>query len=239
MKAKELCANIFSINGTFDKCKSLFTSAKNDITIAYSTIDKCETLLTAAKDDILTEKTKNFEHNVISSIYLLENVLMKLRALANTPYTISSPTQYESMLNNVATNIYHIAMDQKDNVTHITLPCLLPHYKENHKNIVTAPLNAFLKKYIKENGPLPVYKKIVFVVINHVDENKPASRIRDNDNYEYKQLINTLAGWFLPDDNQDYCSMFNTTVKGSSDSTEVYLVPYENFQVWCKENFTF
>ena len=66
--------------------------------------------------------------------------------------------------------------------------------------------------------------------------NKNIAHIRDNDNYDYKQIVNTLAFWFLPDDSFKCCNTFNLTQMDEENFTEVYIVPSDQFIDFYKEN---
>lgn len=210
-----VCQKIFEINGNLEKVMEQ---------------------LAAAKDGIATKNAAEFERSLLQGIYLLEKSTLNVRELANTCFSASNPTLYNQMVKNLGTGIFGIALKQTGNVIRLTLPCLLPHYKENNKNIITEPLNRYLRQYRKDIQELPRFDSVVMVVINHVNAKRADFVIRDNDNYEYKQLVNTLAFWFLSDDNFKNCTMMNGTKLADKDMTEVFIVPKDEFGSWYIKN---
>lgn len=215
MKTNDICRKIFEINGNLEKTMELFT---------------------AAKDGFVSKNAAKHEHNLVQGIYLLEKSTLSAREIANACLNATNPALYNTVVKNVDTGVFGIALKQTGNVIRITLPCLLPHYKENNKNIITEPLNRYLRQYRKDIRELPHYDSVVMVVINHVNAKHSNSVIRDNDNYEYKQLINTLSFWFLSDDNYKNCVMMNGTKLSKKDMTEVFIVPTNEFGSWYIEN---
>jgi|GEM_PF-2980260 hypothetical protein len=212
----------------YDQRSINFLSA--DMTCVISKLEKISKAITSVKNDAL--RSGEYEDPLISAIYQLENLTLHLRKVANNCFAKQTLHRYEQMMDNITHSEYHISMSMQDSdITRITLPCLLPCYKDNKKNIITEPLNFFLRQY-KKDKELIQYESIVMVVINHVSRTKKGYGIRDNDNYEYKQLVNTLAFWFLPDDDYRSCKMFNGTAMDEADYTEVFLVPKEEFAEW-------
>ena len=193
-------------------------------------LEKISEAVTATKNKAFNRD--DYEEPLLSAIYQTENIALHLRKVANDCFGEKNPLLYERMYDALAHDCYHFSIAiQSGDIIRITLPCLLPRYKDNHKNIITEPLSHFLREYQK-GAKLPQYKSVVMVVINHVSGTTTQDKIRDNDNYEYKQLVNTLAFWFLPDDDYQSCKMFNASIISETDYTEVFLVPQEKFADW-------
>lgn len=194
-------------------------------------LDKAETKLVQSKDKYI-KSNDLYEDDLLSGVYLVENSVIHLRNLANSCFRKTNPLLYEEMIDNISNSQYHITMSEKGGITKITLPCLLPHYKENKKNIITEPLNHFFRARQKKGQKFIYYSSAIIAIINHIKKDNPSVSIRDNDNYEYKQLINTLAFWFLPDDDYKDCYMFTSSVFSKNNYTAAYIIPIDKFSNW-------
>lgn len=211
-------SQIFEINGILEKLPKEFNAAKNAL--------------------MESNYNKYVEH-FINATLKLEKATLKARQVANISFKQNNmPLEYNKMIKKIADDVQKIEVKVDGNMTKISLPNTLPHYKNHFKSILVEPLNLKLKNYQKYIGKFPEYSKAVFVIINVVSKNKSIKCIRDNDNYDYKQVINNLAYWLLSDDGYDYCSMFNCTKIGDEDRTEILVLPKEEFPKWCEANLS-
>lgn len=209
-------SQIFEINGILEKLPKEFNNAKN--ALMESNYNKYARLFVNATLD-------------------LERATMKARSVGNTIFKQNNmPYEYKKMIKSIADDVQKIDVKVEGKITKITLPNTLPHYKNNFKSILVEPLNLKLKDYQKHIGKFPKYDKVVFVIINIVSDQHNKKTIRDNDNYDYKQVINQIAYWLLNDDGYEYCSMLNTTKIGEKDRTEIYAVPFNEFNDWFQKN---
>ena len=204
-----------------------------DLSRTNAKLEHTEALINIMKNKII--KDKSYTDDLLPIIYNLENITMHIRNIANTRITDScGKAGYSQALQHIGSDIYHIQIRVlKGNITRITLPCLLPHWKENNKNLLTGPLNEILGS-LKKSNQLSYYESVVIAIQNHVVQQNRSNKIRDNDNYECHQIINTLALWFFPDDSPDCAKMYYTTVPDSSNYTVIYLIPPEEFSEWVK-----
>ncbi len=172
-----------------------------------------------------------YERPILSALYKLEESTFALRKEAKDLLAMEDPSQYEKVKDKI-TALYHFSLKIQDSdITRIALPCLLPHYKDKHMSCMIEPLYHFLSQNEKE-GNLIRYQSIVMSVINHVSKTKPRYQIRNNDSYEYRNLVNSLAFWFLTNYDYQSCELFNATSIDEADYTEVFLVPKEKFAEW-------
>lgn len=209
-------SQIFEINGILEKLPKEFNNAKNALT---------------------ENNYSKYAELFIDATLKLEKATLKARSVANLTFKQNNmPLEYKRLIEKIASDAQKIDINVEKNITKISLPNTLPHYKNNFKSILVEPLNYKLKNYQKHIGKFPEYSKAVFVVVNVVSKNKDKKSIRDNDNYDYKQIINNLAYWLLNDDGYDYCNMFNCTKIGDKDRTEIYVVPKDEFLTWCEAN---
>lgn len=170
------------------------------------------------KDDLVEKALIKMEKNVLDFRNLVPcfskirpNILNKNKAIQND-----------------FSQNYQIKISKNKFGYHITLPFILPKFGEKKKSILIEPLNFAIKNYA-QNNIIEHFKRAVFIVINCVNLNTSKYLIRDNDNYEYKDIINTLSFWFLPDDSFDCCSLYSETQIEDKNSTKIFIVPVEKF----------
>ena len=147
----------------------------------------------------------------------------------------NNPLGYQRIMDKLSQEVYKISIQKEDGIYHISIPQTIPHYREITKCVIVEPLRNALKKYFKDQG-IEKIGNAVLVFINHVDKEKNDLKIRDNDNYEYKSIVNELAFWFLPDDSFKCCNMFSTTRLSDKSGTEVFIVPTDRFGCFYKDH---
>ena len=127
-----------------------------------------------------------------------------------------------------------IEICQDEDLISITLPGLLPKRKQ-HVNaaFLHEPLNYALQNYLTVHS-LPLYRECVVCFSQIYDRNGPFDRIRDYDNLEFKQLLDTIASYIMVDDSGLYCDSYNTTELGDTDHTVIYVMGKSRFPQWLK-----
>lgn len=116
----------------------------------------------------------------------------------------------------------------------VVLPILMQRKKHKNSEFLTDPLFYALSEYSMAN-PINILSQCVICFRHIYDRSLPERRIRDYDNIEEKQVLDVIALFTLCDDSGKFCDVFNTTAKGDTDCTEIYVMPPENFLSWLKE----
>ena len=127
-----------------------------------------------------------------------------------------------------------IEICQDEDLISITLPGLLPKRKQ-HVNaaFLHEPLNYALQNYLTVHS-LPLYRECVVCFSQIYDRSLSSQRVRDYDNLEFKQILDTIATYVLLDDTGLYCDSYHTTELGNTDSTVVYIMEKSAFPDWVK-----
>ncbi|MDD3279567.1 MAG: DUF6100 family protein [Lachnospiraceae bacterium] len=133
-----------------------------------------------------------------------------------------------------AANAQDIRLEMKQGILSIFLPGLLPKRKV-HTNtaFLHEPLNFALQEYLKEHT-LPLFQECVICFSQVYDENLSLRRIRDYDNLEFKQILDTISTYVLRDDTALFCDSYHTTEMGTHDRTIVYIMEKSMFSDWVK-----
>ena len=98
---------------------------------------------------------------------------------------------------------------------------------------INDPLYYSLKSYLAEN-PVPVFVNCVVCFIQVYDRKLPLRRIRDYDNMEFKQILDTISPFVLKDDSGLYCDSYHTTELGNEDYTSVNIMEKSVFPAWLR-----
>ena len=125
-----------------------------------------------------------------------------------------------------------VQVSHSDGIVTIRLPGLLP--KRNGRintAFLTDPLYACLEEYEKEH-PLPRFRSCAVCFLHIFDRSLPSRRVRDYDNLECKQLLDTAAAFLMTDDGSLLCDLYHTTRFGENDCTLLILMDKSRFPAW-------
>ena len=152
-------------------------------------------------------------------------------------YPISGPVVEDGFVDTLKGKIVAagpMVICQDEDLISITLPGLLPKRKQ-HVNaaFLHEPLNYALQNYLTVHS-LPLYRECVVCFSQIYDRNGPFDRVRDYDNLEFKQLLDTIATYIMVDDSGLYCDSYHTTELGDTDHTVIYVMGKSRFPQWLK-----
>lgn len=138
---------------------------------------------------------KNFEELSVSAALRAERIACQMR---NLVCPALSPNQAVYLPK--AADAQGMRIAEQQGILTITLPGLLPK-RRVHTNtaFLHEPLNYMLREYVKQNA-LPLYRDCVICFSQIYDRELPQRRIRDYDNLEFKQILDTLCTYVLTDD---------------------------------------
>lgn len=129
-------------------------------------------------------------------------------------------------------HIQGIQVSHSDGIVTIRLPGLLPKRSSRiNTAFLTEPLYASLEEYEKKHA-LPRYHSCVVCFLHIYDCTLPSRRIRDYDNLECKQLLDTAAAFLMTDDSGLLCDLYHTTLSGSEDYTMLIIMNKNRFPSW-------
>lgn len=204
--------------------KYVFTSR---LTRIEEDISKLTGTINAMKVTKIDTYGKNYEDLSIDAATCAERLACSLRNLIFSADLVSRPLLMENVSQVHGISIHHVP-----GFVEITLPGLMPkRTKRVNTTFLTEPLYACLERYSLLHS-LPHFKECV-VSFNHVfDRSLSTKRIRDYDNLECKQLLDTVAGFLLLDDGGLFCDVYHTTSLGQSDYTILTIMEKDAFPNW-------
>lgn len=173
---------------------------------------------------------KNYEELSMDAAQRAERIACSLRNLIFAANLIPKPVLMVAVSKEHGITITH----STDRVV-ITLPGLMPkRTKRINTTFLTDPLHASLDAYTKEHT-LPHFTECVVCFSHIFDRNLSARRVRDYDNLECKQLLDTVATFLMTDDSGLFCDAYHTTVLGDKDCTMLTIMEKRAFPDWLKD----
>lgn len=192
-------------------------------------INKLSNILFALKTTDLQNYGANYEELSTNAALRAERIACQLRNLV----FITDHSGKSTYMKLVA-DAHGIHVMQECGILSITLPGLLPKRKvRTNTAFLHEPLNYALQEYLK-NHNLTLYKDCVVCFSQIYDEELSLRRIRDYDNLEFKQILDTIAAYVLLDDTGLFCDSYHTTELGKRDCTIIYIMEKAAFPEWVK-----
>lgn len=193
-------------------------------------LPKLSNTISAMKITDIGTYGKNYEELSIDAAQHAERIACSLRNLIFAANLVARPLLMEK-----TAEIHRITIIHTDSRVEITLPGLMPkRTKRVNTTFLTDPLHASLESYTKKHT-LPHFTDCV-VCFSHVfDQTLPTRRIRDYDNLECKQILDTVAGFLMTDDSGLFCDAYHTTELGDRDCTILTIMEKKEFPGWLAE----
>ena len=157
---------------------------------------------------------QNYEELSTDAALRAEKIACTLRNLIYSANLVPKP-----ILMQKAADIQGITVTQIDCQVVITLPGLMPKKKKgSNPAFITEPLYQCLADYAGTH-PLRRFDQCVVCFSHQYDQNQSARRIRDYDNLECKQILDTVAAFLMKDDSGLLCDVYHCTQFGTEDCT--------------------
>lgn len=119
----------------------------------------------------------------------------------------------------------------------LRMPSLLPKKSKGSPGFVSDPLYPAMNRFWRGKQPLRYPDNVI--VFRHVYSGDRAERIyRDHDNIEINKVVDIVALYVMTDDSPLRCRHYYCSAVGSSNRTEVYVVPRSEFIRWLGQEDT-
>jgi hypothetical protein len=116
----------------------------------------------------------------------------------------------------------------------LRLPVLLPKKNKGSPAYISDPLYPAMKRFW--HGKPPVRYPYNVTIFRHVyDRERPERQYRDHDNTELSMILDIVALYVMVDDSPMRCQHYYCSAPGSSNRTEVYVVPASEFGRWLEQ----
>lgn len=120
----------------------------------------------------------------------------------------------------------------------LRIPMLLPRKEHGGSEYIRGWLYPAMQDFFRDTEPVR-YNNCVLIFRHVYDRNRPERQYRDHDNIELNMVVDSVAMFLLYDDAPMRCRHYYTSVAGTEERTEVYVVPFENFLEWLEKEPSF
>ena len=166
----------------------------------------------------------NFLEFSLDTVVRAEKLACKLRHIIGEYGIIRK----ELLMERIAES-HDITVDREGEIIVVTIPRLLPKLKKNRSSeFINQPLYYVMSQYCEEHK-IEKFRECAVCFVHVYDEKLSLGRIRDYDNTEVRNILNTVAAFFMTDDNGRMCDAYHTTELGETDCTRVYMMPQAAF----------
>lgn len=188
---------------------------------------KLNNTIFALKTTDIQKYRKNYEDLSVSAALRAERIACQMRNMV-----CIADVQDAAGYMRQAAQVHGIQIQADDKILYIRLPGLLPKRKARINTLfLHEPLRFALQDYLKEHA-LSLYRDCVVCFSQVYDKSLALERIRDYDNLEFKQILDTIAAYVLTDDTGLFCDLYHTTELGECDCTCVYIMEKSAFPSW-------
>ena len=188
-------------------------------------VQKLHNTIFALKTTDIQAYADKYEELSISAALRSERIACQLRNLVYT----TTDTGKKDYLKQAAA-VQGIKISFSNSVLSITMPGLLPKRKlRTNTAFLHEPYKLPVQTYGSEHS-IRLYKSFSQIY----DQSLSLQRIRDYDNLEFKQILDTIASYVLVDDTGLFCDSYHTTELGNYDHTVIFVMEPEIFPGWLK-----
>lgn len=190
---------------------------------------KLNNTIFALKTTDIQKYRRNYEDLSVSAALRAERIACQMRNLVY----IADVRQASGYMQ-LAAHAHGIRIEAEGDILSIHLPGLLPKRKvRTNTSFLYEPLRFAMQEYLKDSA-MPLYRDCVVCFSQVYNKELSLERVRDYDNVEFKQILDTIAGYVLTDDTGLFCDLYHTTELGESDCTYVYIMEKATFPSWIK-----
>ena len=164
----------------------------------------------------------------VTAAKISEGVALRTRALpAHTSHPQAERMVQEAISESVPVDIRLT----EEGWFYLRMPILLPRKEKSPRTYLRGFLYPALAAFARERPPIR-YRDCVMIFRHTYDRNRPEREYRDHDNIELNTVVDAIAMFFLVDDTPFECRHYYCSVVGDEESTEVFIVPRNEFGVW-------
>ena len=113
----------------------------------------------------------------------------------------------------------------------VRIPSLLPRKESGSAEYIRSSLYPAMMNFFADKNPIR-YDDCVLIYRHVYSKNRTDRRKRDHDNIEVNMVSNIIAFYVMPDDSPSVCNHYYCSAEGTTDRTEVYVVPKNEFSKW-------
>jgi hypothetical protein len=177
---------------------------------------------------VLCEKGRRYDY-AYEEAFNFANESEKLTLLAREiPAYTWHPNARERMKAQVAESIPITIALTPEGWFKMIIPALLPRKEHGNQDYIRDNLYPSMQRFVRSRPPFYFGKSVI--IFRHIyNHERPERLYRDHDNIELNAVVNVIALYLLRSDGPKWLEHYYCAARGETDSTEVYLVPQEDF----------
>ena len=191
-------------------------------------ISRLSNALCAMNTMDLQRYPENYELLSTDAALRAEQIACRMRHLV---YGFTTVQKHEYLTS--AANVLGITITAQPGLVEITLPGLLPKKKQRSAEYLTDPLEQALGQFVKDH-PLSHFESCIICFCHIYAVSGGRGHIRDYDNLECKQILDTVAAFLMKDDSGLLCDVYHCTQFGTEDCTILTIMEKSYFSKWLK-----
>ena len=196
-----------------------------------STIRETEKLLKQLRTIGESRALENALKLSVTAAKISEGVALKIRALpAHTGHPQAERMVQEAISESVPVDIRLT----EEGWFYLRMPILLPRKEKSSRTYLRGFLYPALAAFARERPPIR-YRDCVMIFRHAYGRNQPEREYRDHDNIELNTVVDAVAMFFLVDDTPFECRHYYCSIVGDEESTEVFIVPRNEFGIWLSQ----
>ena len=189
--------------------------------------EKLLKILQAVQTDYADKRMEAAMENAVFAVKQAEEVALLTRAL---PAHTGHPKSKELTRDSIAEAIPIEIGFTDQGWFCLRMPILLPRKEKSSRNYIRGFLYPELEQFAAR---IRIHYRNCVLIFRHVyDRNRPEREYRDHDNIELNTVVDAIAMFFLVDDTPLECRHYYCSAAGSTERTEVYIVPRRGFEDW-------
>lgn len=159
---------------------------------------------------------------------MAERIVLLSRAL---PIYTGNPVAAQDVGNCIAANIPVEIGFTAESWFCVRIPLLLPKKAEGSASYVRSFLYPAMQQFFRNKPPVR-YSNCVLIYRHVYDKDRSERQRRDHDNIEINMVSDTVALYVMEDDAPVTCQHYYCSAAGTTEQTEVYVVPVKEFHLW-------
>jgi len=190
---------------------------------------RCVSKVWAALEETQTHmKTNNMEIAYTSAFTAAEHS-EKLTLLCRELPAYTGHPQAKPMFENTLLNFFPVEIGfTREGWFCLRIPALLPKKSKGSPTYISDPLYPAMNRFWK--GKQPICYPDNVIVFRHVyADDRPERLYRDHDNIEVNKVVDVVSLYVMTDDSPMRCRHYYCSASGSSERTEVYVIPRREF----------
>ena len=201
-------------------------TAQNLLNRAQKSLDEINLYL--KRNDVFCAITESYNYEMLS-----EKIVNNARLL---PIASGLPKAKDIVVDNIIKENNVLVEYTEENWFHINFPALLPKKEQGNPSYIRTTVQSALKTFFTNNKKRPLQDNCVMIFQHNYNKERPEREFRDHDNIELNAIVDLVALYALIDDAPMKCKHFYCSRISDHDSTDVFLVPSEDFILWLKKN---